>query len=341
MHNVNLLVPALLGLLALTASLAGCGGSVTPSETQVSGAPPDAQAPTGTATSDSTSRSNVAPTGTAAATLDRTYAPSPTPQTDQDKGIALPDHLAFTWWEWDNNTVFREMTFEFTIHNDPGNFSDEHGLFLMVCFGSISGHNFYFGLQTNVFHPNPFKESGKGLIFSRWDERDLDLARTVDDSSGWYESSGHEGDFIGVRRAYDWESGGYQMRLAPDGLDEEGEWFGVWLSNLSTDEEVWVGSLKFPLQDGTTVVKESLYTTIEIYGSRSIRAADIPEWNVTVKAPQGDGIRALAAYTGYSIHPEAQFPNADIQCDPNAGACHFLVGGSTEQIGDEGHVRFD
>ena len=106
------------------------------------------------------------------------------------------------------------MTFDFTIRNDPGDFSDDYGLYLMVCFGSISNHNFYFGLQTDVRDRGQGRGRGKGLIFSRWGERDLAFARVADDEDGWYQSSGHEGDFIGVRRSYNWGTGDYRMRLA-------------------------------------------------------------------------------------------------------------------------------
>ena len=56
------------------------------------------------------------------------------------------------------------------------------------------------------------------MIFSRWGTRDLEWARWPEDD-GWAESSGHEGDFIRVRRFYDWGPGDYVVRLAPDGAD--------------------------------------------------------------------------------------------------------------------------
>ena len=54
--------------------------------------------------------------------------------------------------------------------------------------------------NNNVNVSDPY--TGKGLIFSRWKERNLVNARIPDD--GFTESSGHEGDFIEVRRNYDW-----------------------------------------------------------------------------------------------------------------------------------------
>ena len=254
--------------------------------------------------------------------------------------IAVPEHLAYTWWGWNQDRQFREVTFDFTIRNDPGDFSDDYGLYLMVCFGSISNHNFYFGLQTDVNDPNLGSGRGKGLIFSRWGERDLAFARVADDEDGWYQSSGHEGDFIGVRRSYNWGTGDYRMRLAPDGLDDDGEWYGLWFTDLSADETVWAGSLKFPLIGGTTAAKPPLYSTLEIYGRPFIRAIDIPEWRVTMKRPYGDGILATWGSPGYSGLGRVPKPNADIQYDSKAGAFHFRIGGITEQIGGDERIRF-
>ncbi len=177
----------------------------------------------------------------------------------------------------------------------------------MVCYGSISNHNFYFGLQTNVNDPTQGRGRGKGLIFYRWGERDLAFARVDGDEHGWYESSGHERDFIGVQRSYDWGTGDYRMRLAPDGLDDDGEWYGAWITDLSTDATVCAGSLKFPLIGGMTAVKPPRYSTSEIYGQPFLRPIDIPEWGVTMKRPHGHGIiatwgdRVLGVRKGFKV----------------------------------------
>ena len=54
----------------------------------------------------------------------------------------------------------------------------------MVCSGDVDGIGYYFGLQTDVHNNNvnvsdPY--TGKGLIFSRWKERNLVNARIPDD----------------------------------------------------------------------------------------------------------------------------------------------------------------
>ena len=231
--------------------------------------------------------------------------------------------------------------FDFTIDNDPGDFSDSHGLYLMVCFGTISGHNFYFGLQTDVYDPNQGRRVGKGLVFSRWGERDLALAKVAGGDEGWAQSSGHEGDFIGVRRSYDWSAGDYRMRLAPDGEDDDGAWYGVWVTDLSTNLRTWAGSLKFPLVDGGATVYPPVYSTLEIYGGPPIRPIDIPEWQVSMERPTGDGDKADWAALGYSGVSGNPRPNADLQYDAEADVLNFRVGGATESVGPAGRVIFD
>ena len=83
-----------------------------------------------------------------------------------------------------------------------------------------------------------------------WETRDLANAR-FSETDGWTQSSGHEGNFIGVRRSYAWGAGDYRIRFAPDGdPEDDGVWFGLWITDRSTDVATWIGSLKFPLLDG-------------------------------------------------------------------------------------------
>ena len=224
------------------------------------------------------------------------------------------------------------MIFDFTIHNDPGDFSDAHGLYFMVCYGWVDDSAFYFGLQTDVFDPALGKRRGKGLIFSRWGGRDLADAQIAGGNDGWAQSSGHEGDFIGVRRAYDWGAGDYQMRITADGEDDDGEWYAVWLTDEDTGETLWVGSLKFPLVADDTMLHAWVYSTLEIYGAPSIRPIYIPEWYVSIDPPNGDGFDAAEARLGYSGLQDQPVPNANAQYDD--GRVHLLIGAATENVNE-------
>ena len=118
--------------------------------------------------------------------------------------IQPPMAPAYIDWRWDaGQSGFREFSTDFTIHNDVGDWSDEHGYYLILMQNDIAGVGFYFGLQTDA------NGRGKGVIFSRWQTDDLANARW-DAADGWYELGKHEGGFIGVRRAYDWGAGDYR-----------------------------------------------------------------------------------------------------------------------------------
>ena len=229
-------------------------------------------------------------------------------------------------WRWEpGSDGFREIVTDFTIHNDVGNWSKHHGYYLILLQNSISQVGFYFGLQTDA------NGRGKALIFSRWDTRDLANAR-YPEADGWAESAGHEGDFIGVRRSYDWSVGSYRVRLAPDGRDSNGEWFGLWITDLDADETTWIGSLKFPLADGTAKINPYSSATIELYGNPPIRPIDIPEWHVSVSRPRGDGILSEWGFTDYPYDDsENALLNSDVWYDHTEDTAHLLIGGTTKR----------
>lgn len=236
--------------------------------------------------------------------------------------------MAYAWWGWDSDWAgFRVMTTDVTIHDDPGDFSDEHGIYLMLGLGSICGAVYYYGIQTDVRDPVTWDGRGKGLIFSRWQTRDLAHARAADD--GFVQSSGHGGDFIGVRRGYDWTAGEYRLRLAPDGDDADGEWFGLWITDLEAGDAMWIGSLRFPCES-QALISPGSYSTIEIYGAPIIRPIDIPEIGISIAPPEGDGIAASSAFTGYASF-SGEIMNSEARCDAESGRIYLQAGGLTER----------
>ncbi len=252
-------------------------------------------------------------------------ATSETP-VELSKSIQPPIAPAYMDWRWETGQGnFRELVTDFTIHNDVGDWSDGHGYYLILLQNEISGAGFYFGVQTDA------NRRGKGVIFSRWGTDDLANARWSK-TGGWYELGRHEGGFIGVRRSYDWGAADYQIRMAPDGLDSDGEWFGLWITDLTTDETTWIGSLKFPLRNGTATFRPDASATIELYGGPRIRPIDTPEWHLDVKPPVGDGIPAVWGFSSYPFDTsENALPNSDVWYDPDEGAVHLRIGGRTKR----------
>lgn len=246
-----------------------------------------------------------------------------------------PVHAAAFEWHWpdDPDGLIREQVIEFTIENNVDDWSDQNGYYLMIGSTWISEVLFYFGLQTDVDHiDNPDGQStrGKGAVFSRWDTRDLANVRLASADS-WAQSSGHEGDFVGVRRPYEWGAGDYRARIAPDGMDPNGEWFGVWITDLATGITTWVGSLRFPLVNGSAAMEANSYGTLELYGGPT-RPIDTPEWYVTVMRPTGDGVQATAVDTLYPHDgTPGQLLSSNVRYDPADEILHLRIGGITER----------
>ena len=269
------------------------------------------------------------PTPTPTPSVTPTPAPTQIPGRPElyDLGTT-PEHMAKIRWKWriDAETRqrprFREMTTDFTIHNDVGNYSSRSGLYLMLGVHKISDTLLYYGIQTR-------NDGSKALIFSRWDTTDLANARVA--PGGFSEAGDYEGNFISVRCHYEWSDGDYRVRLASDGADDDGEWFGVWITDVDADTTTWFGSLKFPFADGEEQawIKGSSYSTIEIYG-RPIRPIDVPVWEVSIQRPVGDGAASSHGAIGYG-NGLTDFPNAEIHYDTANNLVNLTVGGATEQ----------
>ncbi|MXY96278.1 MAG: hypothetical protein F4Z29_00680 [Gemmatimonadetes bacterium] len=246
--------------------------------------------------------------------------------------------MTYTWWSWGplDKTGYRELEVEFTIHNNPEPFPEDNpfnGLYMMLGWGKLAGHSFYFGIQSNMTSPvSPYGGFNHGILFSRWDTRDLALARWHE-TEGWSQSSGLEGDFIGVRRLYDWGPGDYRLRLASEETTDEGEWYGLWITDIEDDETTWIGSLAFPAE---SAIYGNGYSTMEVYGE-PVHPEDIPYWHVSIKLPKADGREPEMVYLGYSQFTD-QVSNSDIQYDADERRVHMKAGGPTERIGQAGDV---
>ena len=304
--------------------------SPTPTATATPSPTPTAM-PTPVPTPTSVPTPTPMPVPTATATPTATPTPTSTPTAEEMELAALarpPEHMVYAWWDWDYSNAQRDhesalgqITVDVEIHNDI-ELAGRNGIYLMVCSGDVEGIGYYFGLQTNVHDPNMGNRyRGKGLIFSRWDERDLKHARPAED--GWTQSSGHEGDFIGVRRSYDWGSGTYRLRIGPDGADAGGQWYGVWITDMSTGQETWSGSLKFPYVSGPALLRPRCYNTVEIYG-KPIAPQDVPYLKVTLSPPMGDGEAASLTVAGRSPFT-GEFRNARFEINDD-GAIVYEVG---------------
>ena len=247
--------------------------------------------------------------------------------------------MAYVTWDWSNAEYrrgFEELEIVFTIHNDPAEMPERSGLFLMLSHHQVSGKVYYFGLQTDGQNSEtPYENMGPAFFFSCWCGRDLEDTRH-DEEYGWTQSSGHEGDFIGVRRLYDWGAGSYHVRMGPDGRDQTGNWLSVWITDLATDETTWIGSIRFPRIRGEARIAGHVYSTLEVYGSW-VRPIDISELHVSIERPVGDGQAARKAQTGYDMFRKG-VGNTNIWFEENE--VHLKVGGTTERTAEPEQAIF-
>ena len=247
-----------------------------------------------------------------------------------------PFNVAQVWWWWRYNgdctaalLEFETVTVDFTIHNDP-NYSTGGGMFLMLLNGNISGKSFYFGLQTRLPHPLG-RPAVKGALFSLWDTRDQGNA-AADPDHGWTYDGGYEGDFVSARRSYEWSAGDYRARVARDSSREsnaDGVWYGLWFTDLDTNVETWIGSLRFPLVEGGTRIEGLFSTVLEIYGG-AVRPADVPAWHVSVGIPTVNGVEAGCAKTRYP-EVEAEDVSSEVRYDTDQRRMHLEAFGSTRR----------
>ena len=304
--------------------------------------------PTHTRRPTSTSRPTRTPRPTYTPRPTTTTPPTPTQipgRSDLYKPIYPPNHMAAVAWAWNSGySGFQSIDFDFTIHNDidADDLLPHFGLYLMLDSSYISGTLYYFGLQTDVQGLNN-RGKGKGLIFSRWDTRDLANVRVAD--GGWSTSSGGEGDFVGVRKPYRWGAGEYGLRIAADGEDDEGRWFGLWITDRATGETTWCGSLRFPYRNGKALLDNIHRSVDEIYGDPvGIKPIDIPEWHIIMQRPVADGrsqpTEAHISYTNWD-GVSAGAPNSDITYDTSSGAMHIRVGDTTQRTTAEGWIDLD
>jgi hypothetical protein len=140
------------------------------------------------------------------------FAEEPAKETEPDYA-PMPWHLVDTWWDIGAPTPFESLAVDVTISDDVP--SSVNLYIAPIGLGHLSGTPFYGGIQTqsdgNTRKDPHLRSIGPGLLLSMWGERSLDAIRPAE--GGLLQSSGHEGDFVSVRRPYRWEKGTYTYRL--------------------------------------------------------------------------------------------------------------------------------
>ncbi len=198
----------------------------------------------------------------------------------------LPWHLVDIHWTLEAGVEaeeFREFTLDVGIENDPG---DSLRFYISpFTFNFVGGPMVYGGLQTHVAQLPPDRK--RGIIFSRWGERREDFIRPP--PGGAWESSGHEGDFIGTRAPLAWRAGGHQMRLTYRSpikpIDAPDHWVGFSFC-LEMMECRPAGELGF-VGDKPRMPRRFI-SFVEIYG-READLSGLKNFTITLARPKLNG----------------------------------------------------
>jgi hypothetical protein len=208
---------------------------------------------------------------------------------------------------------FSSLYVNVSINSEP---DTKDGLYFQMYEGNINGVPFYFGLQTQVFKPG-CGSMGRGVIFSRWKTQDLSNVRSVE--GGWHESGSYEGDFVGIRKLYDWATHHYELRIAYIESDVVGDWYGLWIRDLGEGSEDFVGSMRFPkTTPNMNGIGDGGVSWLELYW-KEIEGTPMPKWHVSIND----------IYSSDSKKPPRQaiseYSKRAVYYDKN-GVVHLLIG---------------
>jgi len=193
-----------------------------------------------------------------------------------------PWHLVDLWWDTGRDVKFESYAIDVTISDDV---PTSVNLYIApVGLGHLNKTAFYGGIQTQADgytkRERRLRKIGPGFLMSMWGARDFDAIRPG--VGGFCQSSGHEGDFVSVRRPYAWTKGTYTYKVVR--MDRETvndkpcTWVGAFVYSHKKDENVFVGALRFP--GDKLILSRKIASFVEIYGRR-ILLARIPKVTVT------------------------------------------------------------
>jgi hypothetical protein len=208
------------------------------------------------------------------------------------------------WWDTGQDHAFESYSIDVTISEDV---PAEINLYIApIGLGHLSKTPFYGGIQTQADgytkSDHRLRKIGPGLLMSMWGERSLDAIRPS--VGGLCQSSGHEGDFVSVRRPYEWKPGKYTYKIVR--MDKEmieGKshiWVGAFVYSHDKDENIFIGGLRFPGEN--LVLSKQVASFVEIYG-RAIPVERIPTLDVTFDNLQVNG-QSLQSPGARAIYPK-------------------------------------
>ena len=239
-----------------------------------------------------------------------------------------PWHLVDIWWDTGKDRPFESYAIDVTISDDvPASVN----LYVApIGLGHLNKTPFYGGIQTQsdgyTKQDRRLRKIGPGLLMSMWGERSLDAIRPS--AGGLCQSSGHEGDFVSVRRPYKWKKGKFTYRIVrmdKDIVDKKPyTWVGAFVYSHEKDENIFIGALRFPGEN--LVLTRQVASFVEIYGRR-IPVERIPKLSVTFGNLRVNGL-AIENPAATAIYPKGVPDFADTVS--NKGGVIVTVGHKVE-----------
>lgn len=255
----------------------------------------------------------------------------------QDKQYArMPWHLVDLWWDVGRDAPFESYSIDVTISEDVPATTNLY--IAPIGLGHLSKTPFYGGIQTqadgNTKRDPRLRKIGPGFLMSMWGERSLDAIRPA--QGGFCQSSGHEGDFVSVRRPYEWHKGKYTYKIVK--MDKEivdgkpATWVGAFVHSHEKDEHIFIGALRF--KGDNLVLDRKIASFVEVYG-KAIPVDEIPQVTVTFGNLRVNG-EAVEAPPVEAIYPQGVPDYADAKA---ADAAVVIEVGKPVENRDKRRVR--
>lgn len=248
----------------------------------------------------------------------------PPVNADEKQFVRMPWHLVDLWWDLGEDTLFESYSVRVTI-------SDEipvtQNLYLApIGLGHLSKTPFYGGIQTQADgytkSNKQLRKIGPGFLMSMWGERSQEAIRPA--LGGFFQSSGHEGDFVSIRRPYKWTKGIYTYKIIR--MDKEvieGKpytWVGAFVFSHEKDENIFIGALRF--KGDNLMLSHKIASFVEVYGQRK-PVTEIPKFTVTFDDLRVNG-KAASVKSVEAIYPNDVPDYAEAKSD--AGSVVINVG---------------
>jgi hypothetical protein len=199
-----------------------------------------------------------------------------------------PLHFVDYWWQGcgDNKPVTNIAV----IFKVKGDFDNISGIYIApVGIAAVNGIKFYGGIQTQTLawvskNNRSVINLGRGGIFSRWskDNTPIGVEYADGDELTHYQSAGTEGEFVGVRKGFNWQAGEhtyiYEINVLSD--NNNYSWFVATVEDYETKAKVEIGKLKFEGKD--FLLGKDFASFVEIYSGNK---RSFPKMQVSFMPP--------------------------------------------------------